>query len=175
MDAVRQHSAHSVARADTQASQPARRRRDLAAELVPGDHGGGRVLADSDHRGRGAMAGQGVLGIVHPGCREPPGARHPSVGKGRAVPAVALDRTEVPDRVPEPIKVVHRPLPQGAGVRQRSAAFSSQPVQIGGDPGGTDPLRGWRPQLPSRGIRPGSGIRRNLGFITVSNSHGVRP
>ncbi len=175
VNTVRQHGADPVARSHPQPAQARGGGRDLAAQFVPGHHGRGGVLAYGDHRRRRPVAGQSILGVVHLGGREPSGARHPRVGERGPVPAFALDRAEVPDRVPEAVEIVHRPLPQGGGVGQPSAPFGGQPLEVGGDPGGADPLRGRRPQQLSldAGIR--SDVRGRSVFVAVSSSHGPRP
>ena len=97
---------------------------------------------------------QHVLGEVEPRAGEPlrtrhrPRAEHPLVRHRR-------DHVEaLPDRRPEPLEVVHRPLPQALVVRQVEPARPLEPARVVGDRRLLDPLGARTPENGRHGHRP---------------------
>ena len=109
---VRHVPGDPVAVADAQPDQPGASAADLVGEFAEGQLAAFTGLRVGDHRDGVAVLGQAdhVFGVVQPRAGEPPGAGH-LVGPEYLF--VGAPYVEVlPDRGPERVEVVDRPLPQ---------------------------------------------------------------
>ena len=144
---VRHAGGHPVAGADTHGAQPGRQHPDAVREVRPGqsrERRGLRLVVQGLFTG--PLAAQHVLCVVKPGPGEPVGAGHGPGAEDRCRPDRGLDAAVVPDRLPEPVEVSHRPVPQRVIAGEVEPALSGEPPGERGDVGAADAIRSWRPQ-----------------------------
>ncbi len=103
---------HPVAAPDSEALQTGSCPPDLVGELVPCHRGRWSRLRVGDDRRSVTVMAENVLGIVEPGVDEPPGAGHRCRVEHEGIRPAGVHLEELPNRGPEPGKVVDRPLPQ---------------------------------------------------------------
>ena len=144
---VRHAGGHPVAGADPHGAQPGGQHPDAVREVRPGqprERRGLRLVVQG--RFAGPLAAQHVLRIVQPGSGEPVGAGHGPGAEDRRRPDRGLDAAVVPDRLPESVKVGHRPVPQRVIVGEVKPALPGEPPGERGDVGAADAVRSRRPQ-----------------------------
>src|SRR3954453_18510723 len=85
-------------------------------------------------------AAEDVLRIAEPCAREPMGSRHLASGEHALVRLARLDLEELPDRRPELLELVDRPLPQLGVAIEAEPAYLVEPLAVARDRRGRDPL-----------------------------------
>src|SRR3954449_5740704 len=85
------------------------------------------------------------LRVAEPRARKPPGSGHLARAEHALVGLARLDLEELPDRRPEVLELVDRPLPQVGVVLEREPARLVEPLAVARDRRGRDPLRARRP------------------------------
>src|SRR4051794_5909534 len=98
-------------------------------------------------------AAEDVLRVAEPRPRKPVGSRHLARGENALVRLARVDLEELPDRRPEVLELVHRPLPHVAVVPERQAARLVEPFAVARDRRRGDPLRARRPDDRRRLLR----------------------
>src|SRR5206468_1173610 len=85
-------------------------------------------------------AAEDVLCIAEARTRKPPGSRHLARGEHALVRLARVDLEELPDRGPEVLELVDRPLPQGCVVLESEPARLVDPLSVARDRRGRLPL-----------------------------------
>src|SRR5436305_9654315 len=85
-------------------------------------------------------AAEDVLRVAEARTRKPLGSRHLARGEHTLVRLARVDLEELPDRGPELLQLVDRPLPQVGVVLEREPPRLVEPVPVARDRGGGDPL-----------------------------------
>src|SRR5262249_32595133 len=86
-------------------------------------------------------AAEDVLRIAELSAREPPGPWHLVRGEHALIRHARLDLEELPDRRPEILELVDRPLPEVVIALEADAARLVEPFAVARDRRGRDPLR----------------------------------
>ncbi len=147
-----------VAGLDAQLAQSRGDACDLRAQLAPGDLGSLAHLGLVDHRDRSVVApAEDVLRVGQPRAGEPVGAGHLTAPQHPLVRALRLDLEEVPDRGPEGLDVVDRPLPEIVVAVEVHPPLRGQPPGVGGQRGPLDGLGRRFPEQASARVR-GHGV-----------------
>ena len=122
---------HAVAAAHTQFAQLGCQRTHIALQLRPGDlHRLGRFTARNDGRTLGAGIAENMFGVVQLGIRKPLRARHAAIGQHLRGVAIGLNVKVIPDRAPEAVEVIDRPVPQALVVVELAAPALAEPVHV---------------------------------------------
>src|SRR5439155_24734604 len=78
-------------------------------------------------------AAEDVLCIAEARTRKPPGSRHLARGEHALVRLARVDLEQLPDRRPELLELVDRPLPQGCVVLESEPARLVDPLSVARD------------------------------------------
>ena len=144
---VRHAGGDPVAGADAHGAQPGGEHPDAVREVRPGqarERRGFRLVVQGVLAG--PLAAQHVLRVVQPGPGEPVGAGHGPGTENRRRRDRGLDAAVIPDRLPEAVKVGHRPVPQRVITGEVKPALTGKPAGERGDVGAVGPIRPRRPQ-----------------------------
>ena len=115
-------------------------------------------------------AAEDVLRVAEPRTREPLGSRHLASGEHALVRLARLDLEELPDRRPELLELVDRPLPEVGVVAEGEPACLVEPLPVARDRRGGDPLGA---RLPDDRRQHGrDATREELATDSTSKRHG---
>ncbi len=137
---VRHVGCDPVAAADPEPLERCAQRARRGRQFTPADDAARNDLR-LEHEGRPlGPAGlerppQHVVGVVQGRAREPLRTGHASLAQHLVVGPGRADAAVVPDRGPEGLDLVDRPLPQRLVVGELQAALARQPFAITGQPG----------------------------------------
>ncbi len=108
---VGQQCRHPVAPSHTETPQPGGRRSHLRRQFGVAEAAHRARFRGSHYRHMVVAAAQGMFRIVEFSAGEPASTGHGTVGEHLLVGAAADDVEVLPDRTPETLQVVYRPLP----------------------------------------------------------------
>ncbi len=143
---VREVGGDAIPGLDARLAQRRRDRTRARPQLAPrplAERAQLRRVADGD---LGVVAAaEDVLRVAEPRSREPLRARHLAPAEDALVRLARLHLEELPDRAPEGVELVHRPLPEVVVVLEPQTACLVQPLAVARDRGGRDPFGARRP------------------------------
>ncbi len=147
---------HAVASLHAEPHQPRAHARDQLAQLAEGQLAPPARLrvTDESHAVEVLVEPDHVLGVVERRAREPFRAWHRTRAEHPLGRRVRADLEEVPDRAPEALEVLDRPVPELLVVREVVPALVAQEVHVAAEPGGCACVRRRRPQHIALSRRP---------------------